>query len=272
MAQKWGRGGHGYQEYDESDGEYDEDKEGTTYSRDKGDKPEKIKIDTDKPVIEIDAGTGKPVDEAEKLITTLKQTNIQALPVAKQKRETETEAISKIAGGDKTKGSCSSVAIAFIGRLYGYDVLDYRGGASQNFFSHASSIEQIGKTINGSKTVKDYNDFNAFKTLTADIKEKKNYYIGIGSHAAIIKKIGDKFKYLELQSPVDNGWKDLTYNELKKRFGCKTRHRYFGYTFERRATIIDCAEMGKAKHLNEILAYINTQGDRQQKGDDGSVK
>ena len=77
MAQKWGRGGHGYQEYDENDGEYGEDKEGTTYSRDKGDKPEKIKVDTEKPVIEIDAGTGKPV-EKRKAATTLSEAEKEA--------------------------------------------------------------------------------------------------------------------------------------------------------------------------------------------------
>lgn len=61
MAQKWGRGGHGYQEYDESNGEYGEDKEGTTYSRDKGDKPEKAIGETGKSYVEIDTETGKPV-------------------------------------------------------------------------------------------------------------------------------------------------------------------------------------------------------------------
>ncbi|MBO6263845.1 MAG: hypothetical protein J6N93_06230 [Clostridia bacterium] len=53
MAQKWGRGGHGYQEYDENDGEYGEDKEGTTYSRDKGKEALKISLPTNKEYIDI---------------------------------------------------------------------------------------------------------------------------------------------------------------------------------------------------------------------------
>lgn len=43
------------------------------------------------------------------------------------------EIIRYIAGKDKTGGSCTSQALAYIGNVAGYDVKDYRGGASMKF-------------------------------------------------------------------------------------------------------------------------------------------
>ena len=53
------------------------------------------------------------------------------------------EIIERLAGGDMTKGSCSSLAFAYIGNKNGLDVLDFRGGNSQYVFSMNSNIKKI---------------------------------------------------------------------------------------------------------------------------------
>ena len=42
-----------------------------------------------------------------------------------------------------TKGSCSSLALAYAGNRAGYVVYDFRDGQSREVFSSRSSIEQI---------------------------------------------------------------------------------------------------------------------------------
>ncbi|HGQ4216718.1 TPA: hypothetical protein ACL7J0_001611 [Streptococcus pneumoniae] len=59
------------------------------------------------------------------------QIGITSNPITKSlKKLTEEEIIQAISGGDKTKGSCSSLAFAYIGNKAGYTVLDFRGGKS----------------------------------------------------------------------------------------------------------------------------------------------
>ena len=53
---------------------------------------------------------------------------------------TEEEIIQKISGGDETRGSCSSLALTYIGNKNGLNVLDFRGGESQRFFSTPQNI------------------------------------------------------------------------------------------------------------------------------------
>lgn len=51
--------------------------------------------------------------------------------------------IEKLAGGDMTKGSCSSLAFSYIGNKTGLDVTDFRGGNSQYVFSLNSNIQKF---------------------------------------------------------------------------------------------------------------------------------
>lgn len=53
------------------------------------------------------------------------------------------EIIRFIAGKDKTGGSCTSQALAYIGNVAGYDVKDYRGGASMEFFANSYNISDM---------------------------------------------------------------------------------------------------------------------------------
>ena len=134
----------------------------------------------------------------------------------------ESEIIDRLGGGDLTKGSCSSLAFAYAGNTGGYDVLDFRDGFSRSTFAHKGTIDEIANLpgVNGI-VIKDYNDFAAVNKLLGMVEESKEYYLGTGKHSAIIRKIENNFEYLELQSPTDNGFKPLTKEVLKKRFGCK---------------------------------------------------
>ena len=70
----------------------------------------------------------------------------------------ESEIINRLSGGDMTKGSCTSLALAYAGNKGGVDVLDFRGGKSCDFFSKTANIRDITK-FNGVKAniVKDTN-------------------------------------------------------------------------------------------------------------------
>ena len=74
--------------------------------------------------------------------------------------------IEKLGGGDKTNGSCASVAFAYVGNKNGLDVTDFRGGGSQMIFSRSGNIEQIIKTLSEDKNL---------KMLWKDYQEKFKY-------------------------------------------------------------------------------------------------
>lgn len=204
------------------------------------------------------------------IIKSLQSTNVEYRPIvlAPQKR-THEEIVSRLSGGDLTEGSCSSLALAYIGNVGGYDVLDFRDGASRIYFSTRSSIEEIGM-LEGvvSEKVSGKNDFESANNLLNRIESGKEYYLAIGEHAAIVRKNGDYFEYLELQHPGSrNGWNYLDDYVLLKRFGCSESHTvpYTNYLME-----VDSLK-NHQEFLN-ILGYINTAEMAQRKGENGNVR
>lgn len=136
------------------------------------------------------------------------------------KAETELESICKLAGGDRTKGSCFSLAQAFAARRLGYDVLDYRGGIScdvHGFDDRAGYLADFGRFRKKSSE-------EVFNYVTSNTSIGECYLLATNLHAAIVKKMqGDKLFYLELQSSNEswykNGWHRLTGpGMLKARF------------------------------------------------------
>ena len=88
----------------------------------------------------------------------------------------------------------------------------------------------------------------------------------------MVKKQDGHYHYLELQSPTKNGWHQLTNDVLKKRFGCKKSHTVAGQKFEARSEIFDIENAKGNQEFLDLLGYINTPADKQQKGAKGSVK
>ena len=190
-----------------------------------------------------------------------------------QKELTTEEIIKKLGGGDQTKGSCSSLAFAYIGNRNGYDVLDFRGGISTEIFATTRNIVEIAN-LDGieSKVIKRANDYNAVKELLTFVEEKKEYYLETGKHAAIIR-IGNRgFEYLELQSETENGFKKLDSSVLKTRFGCQTSYSVGGIKFEKSNVLIDVDSCKNSEEFKNLLGYINTAKDKQNKGEGGHAK
>ena len=190
-----------------------------------------------------------------------------------QKELTTEEIIKKLGGGDKTGGSCSSVAFAYIGNRNGYDVLDFRGGKSMNIFASTRSIVEIANLDDiQSKITKNTNDFKAVKELLTFAKKDKEYYLATGGHAAIIRKTNKGFEYLELQTEDKNGFKKLDKTALKSRFGCQTSHTVSGLKLEPASILIDVDSCKNNKEFKNLLGYINTAKDKQNKGEGGYAK
>lgn len=181
--------------------------------------------------------------------------------------------ISELGGGDKTKGSCSSLAFAYVGNKNGYKVLDFRGGNSQAMFASNKTILEITE-LEGIKSwvVYEKNDFTALKKLIANIEEKKEYYLAIGRHVAIIRKIEKGYEYLELQSAKYNGFKTFDMTVLKNRFGCQKSYRRAGITLAPPSMLIDIDTLKDNKEFNQMLGFINTAKEKQLKGVEGYEK
>ena len=195
------------------------------------------------------------------------------VPKKLKAQRSEDEIIAHIGGGDRTIGSCSSVAFAYAGNRAGFDVADFRGGESANMFATQGIIESIAK-YDGvvSYIEKSSNDFTAINKLLPNVKEGKEYYLSIASHAAIIRKYGAGYQYLELQSSIDNGFKPLTTQSLRNRFSAKKSRTLYGQKLEWPAVLIDVESLAKSKDFQDILAFINTDLDKQKKGVGGRVR
>lgn len=185
----------------------------------------------------------------------------------------EEDIIKTLGGGDQTKGSCASLAFSYAGNKGGMDVKDFRGGASQWQFSHNTTLDEVAKLPGvGGLVVRNTNDFKAAEELLLQVVEGKQYCLGVGRHMAVIKKVGDGFQYLELQSAISNGWKPLSRDVLKKRFGCKRSHSTYGMKYDLSAELIDIEPLARNTEFQNLLGYLNTATDKQMKGVFGGVK
>lgn len=187
----------------------------------------------------------------------------------------EQEIISKVSGGDMTNGSCTSAALAYIGNKAGFDVRDFRGGASCEAFSENGTIKRLAqsKGINGILAHEE-NDYEAAKQLLKNVKPGKEYLLSLGQHTTIVRKAERGYEYLELQHPFDaaNGFTKLTTSKLKDRFKCHKTNTVYGIHMPTTSELIDIDEIIASDDFEKILGYINTDEDKQKKGIRGSAK
>lgn len=196
-----------------------------------------------------------------------------------EKPLTPDEIIDRLAGGDKTKGSCSSLGFAYIGNKAGLDVLDFRGGSSQSFFSMNGNIQKMLDLPNiKGKILKVKKEASDTAKILRDLELGKEYYMSVGKHAAIVRNTGDELQYLELQSAIKNGWMPFDrygsiVTTLQKRFGCrKTVDRFAGGIWEKKVVLMEVDSFKANSEFKELLGYINTATNKQKKGVTGSVK
>lgn len=228
-------------------------------------------------------GTIKPKEQSEaakfieQACTTenVEHRAVQALP----KQLTSDEIIERLAGGDMTQGSCSSLAFAYIGNKNGLDVLDFRDGGSRRVFSMNKNIMKMLELpgVEGSIT-KVKKEVQGTIDVLKNLELNKEYYLATGKHAAIVRKLDTGYQYLELQSKYQNGWMPFErYGSmaatLNKRFGCrKTVDRSFGYVWERSVILLDVDSFKDNEEFEQLLGYINTAVDKQRKGALGDVR
>lgn len=196
-------------------------------------------------------------------------------PVSKLTSPLSTDKIiEKIAGADKTKGSCVSLGLSYIGNKMGYDVTDFRGGSSCSYFSTSGNWLKALDDM-GVKYLKeiDTNDYKAVTKLLDNTYYDKEYFLITGSHASIIKHTKEAgWQYLELQSSKENGYKTLNNEILKTRFRCKKSHSIYGNTLSTSSVLVDINNFKNNTKFKEVLGYINTNTESQLKGAGGYAK
>ena len=191
-----------------------------------------------------------------------------------EKTLTDEQIVSKIAGGDKTGGSCVSQALTYAGVRCGLDVEDYRGGCSCELMSNRMRIREMvlnlgGKIQNTNKPQKTMID------LIKSLPDNSEAIIGGTGHCSIVRKFVDKnneikLEHLELQSNNKelNKWYELTSERLKTRFTASKTTKY-----EKKIYFLAISELRKhPAMLRKLLGYINTAKDKQKKGDGGGIK
>lgn len=175
-----------------------------------------------------------------------------------EKQPTESDIIARVGGGDRTTGSCASLAFAWAANKGGMDVLDFRGGKSLNYFCKMSNLMQICDKLGG---------YSAWATGIQMMKQTeigKQYYLAIGRHAAIVRQVSKgKYEYLELQSAYSNGWKPLDGKTFSWRFSARGKN--YGL-------LIDIEVLQKDSGFRKMVGYINTAESEQNKGTSGTIK
>lgn len=182
--------------------------------------------------------------------------------------------ISMLGGGDKTRGSCASVGLAYIGQKQGWNVLDFRDGFSRVFFARSGNLKTLSQA-NGLKTLlaDGASSMTVANRLLKQVEKGKEYYLCVGKHASIVRQTEEGvLQYLELQSAKHSGWTDFDGNPrytLKTRFGCSQSKSNSNET----DFMIDINESNfNTDEFRSLLGYLNTDQPKQRKGASGSVK
>lgn len=216
-----------------------------------------------------------------KIIEGLKANKVEYKETSMFKKQPSTkEIISRLCGGDRTNGSCSSLAFAYCGNKNGIDVIDFRGGESQYCFSCKDTIKQIAQLPNvKSKIIKVKKEAIETAKIITELPIDKEYYLAVGQHASIIRNTEQGVQYLELQSENNSGWtnfkteKRTTAQTLICRFKArKTVDKSFGKVWEKEVILIEVDSFKNNQEFKEILGYINTSANKQMKGLSGTIK
>ena len=213
-------------------------------------------------------------DKYNKLLDVFANQSIAYVPVESHTAKlTEAEIIAAISGGDKTIGSCASVGVAYIGQKHGLNVLDFRDGASRQWFSGKAQKLQFFEALGAKPIAEDSARSNLTngKRILSQMQNGKEYYLSVGRHASIVRLSDDgKPQYLELQSATDSGWHDFNSDvrvTLKDRFGCSSSGSYWSAAY-----MTDIDQFPDDDEFKTLLGYINTAETEQRKGKYGTIK
>ena len=208
------------------------------------------------------------------LMNRLNKNNVDFLNVKKLRNKLSIDKIiERLAGGDMTSGSCASVGLAYVGNRNGLDVLDFRGGASQQFFSNRFNLDELTRILPEDSVMTSVarSYITSGNRLLQQVEQGREYYFVCGRHASIVRRNEDNvLQYLELQSSTRSGWTDFNANPrhtLSTRFGCRntTGRDVTGF-------MVDVESFQDNEEFREILCYINTNASDQRRGASGYAK
>lgn len=209
---------------------------------------------------------------AYKMLRSLEKSGIYALPLEKIDEAKSIEQFVKdVAGGDMTKGSCASLSLCYAANVAGYDIKDFRGGDSQDWFATTSELNNIAD-FKGVKAwvVESPKPIKTTMKMLDDYVTSDKFMLYTGRHAAIVTKAADgTFRYLELQSRYEsnNGWHTLDEWALANRFKATKTSKY-GST----VGLIDINSLSQNENFPNMMQYINTETGKQKKGSSGYEK
>ena len=125
------------------------------------------------------------------LLDALQKRSVDYIPVRNHtKSVTSEEIITALSGGDLTGGSCAYVGLAYIGQKQGWNVLDFRGGHSRRVFASTLHLHDLSQ-MNGMKALKAKSacSLTVGNRLLKMCEVGKEYYLAVGRHAAIVRKL-----------------------------------------------------------------------------------
>ena len=101
--------------------------------------------------------------------------------------------------------------------------------------------------------MKGYNDVDNVMVALRKADDGKEYYLGAGQHAAIIRRdVKRGWQYLELQDGNNPGYKKLNITALKNRFACDVSH-------DAEAILIDTESLKRNSEFLDLLEFINSK-------------
>lgn len=155
-------------------------------------------------------------------------------------------------------GSCTSLALAYVGNLMGLDVVDSRQDEATKMLQDNKYIKKVAKLTQNPIIVKMNDDFQAWKMVKTKMVNGGKYVLSIGEHTAIIRKRNNKISYLDLQIGEQSGWKKWS-EKTHARFGFHDEEEY-----KQRANgkevetfLIDCGELQKSSEFEALLGFLN---------------
>lgn len=199
----------------------------------------------------------------ENLLSSLSNNRVKYNKVSQSTSQlTERQIINIICQDDKTDGSCISTALAYCGRIAGYDVTDFRGGVS--LWCFAKNTYNWIKNTASLKTAAILGDsaYDAALTAIKKVQTGNQYVLMAGVHTAIIQRAGNgKLQYLELQDEDSKGWNSFIYKTshgvttvetLIDRFGCNKSDWP-------EALLTNVENFKNVEEFAELLGYLNTE-------------
>ena len=150
-------------------------------------------------------------------------------------------------------GSCTSLALAYVGNLMGLDVVDSRQDEVTKMLQNNKYIKKVAELIQNPIIVKTNDDFQAWEMLKTKMVNGGKYVLSIGEHTAIIRKRNNKISYLDLQAGEQSGWRKWS-EKTHLRFGF---HDDTDYETDVESFLIDCKELENCSEFEILLGYLN---------------